>query len=167
MKMFGAKIYCAICSAQPYPDDPSIRETFDLRRFGPNGAPTASPAEGEWRCSEHFPPRQRVPSTARVTPLEAVAEFERLLTAEGARLEEALAEDSAGLLADFKAYSGEVARALAEVKKALTPQKPPPSLDDAPRSRRLQKKIKAKERRGDGQQDWVSGTAQPASGDSP
>ena len=105
-------------------------------------------------------------ASAANSPLEALSEFERLLETEGARFEEALREDCVGLLADFQAYSGEVARALAAVRKALTPQKPPASLDDAPKSSRLPK-IKAKERLGEGQQDWVAGDAQPAGGASP
>jgi hypothetical protein len=135
----------------------ATRESFDLLKIG-----------DRWFCERCRPAGQkRAPRIVAASPLAALSEFERLLEAEGTRFEEALVEDRDGRLADFKAYSGEVARGLAEVRKALAPQKPPPSLDGAPKSRRPPKKIKANERRGDGQQDWVAGDAQPASEDAP
>ena len=155
MKIYGANIRCSVCGAEPWPSDPAVRETFDLRRV-----------DDGWFCELHRPPKEkRASRPVAATPLEALAEFERLLEAEGAHLEAAIVHDSDDLLPEFKAYSSEVARAFAEVRKALTPQRPP-ATDDTPKSR-APKKIKAKERLGDGQQDWVTGDAQPAGVGSP
>jgi hypothetical protein len=82
-----------------------------------------------------------------------------VLEAESACFEEAIVEDRGDLLAAFRAYSGEVARAVGEVRKVLTPQRSAASLDDAPKSR-PPKKITAKERLGTA--DWLAGDAQPA-----
>lgn len=153
MKSRGANVFCSVCHAEPYPDDPSTtRETFDLIHV-----------DDAWFCEQHRPAKQMRPSRiAAATPLAALAEFERVCEAESARFEEVLVEDDNDLLPEFKAYSSEVARALAEVRKALTPQKPPPPPDDAPRSR-PPKKIKANERLGT--MDWLAGDAQPAGED--
>lgn len=57
-KVFGARIVCVVCGAQPWPDDPAIPERFDLMRFDANGWPSESPNPGEWRCGAHYPPRR-------------------------------------------------------------------------------------------------------------
>jgi hypothetical protein len=57
-KTRGANIACAVCGAEPYPDDPAIRETFELRRYGPDGKIAEGPKPGEWRCSQHIPERR-------------------------------------------------------------------------------------------------------------
>jgi hypothetical protein len=45
VKIYGAGIFCSICHAEPFPDDPAtIRETFDLLRVN-----------GEWFCEQHRP----------------------------------------------------------------------------------------------------------------
>jgi hypothetical protein len=155
MKVYGAHVYCSApgCHAEPYPDHSSgHRESFDLLCI-----------TGEWRCELHRPARkEHTPRAVGVTPLAALSTFEDLLKTEGARLEEAVVEDCAGLLADFKAYSDEVEHGLAELRMALTPQKPPASPDDAPKSRSTPKKIRKVERLAPGQQDWVIETALPA-----
>jgi hypothetical protein len=157
MKTRGAFISCSICGSEPWPSDPSVKERFDLRRFGPNGAPAASPAEGEWRCSEHFPPRQHIPRATRVTPLEAVAEFEELLLAQCARLQDTLGDDDDDENeAALEAHRGELARGLASLRTAVVPREPP-SPGDAPKSRGAKsrgakrKPITASERAHEGQ----------------
>jgi hypothetical protein len=50
---FGARILCVVCGARPYPDEPGVRETFDLLRIGPDGKPSESPKP--WYCEEHRP----------------------------------------------------------------------------------------------------------------
>ena len=120
-----------------------------------------------WFCEKHRPPKEkRASRLAANSPLEALAGFERRLETESAHLEAAITYGGDDLLGEFKVYSGEVARAPAEVRKALTPQKPPASPDGAPKSSHLPK-IKAKERMGDGQQDWVTGDPETARADSP
>jgi hypothetical protein len=166
VKTYGAFIRCSICGSQPFPDDPATRESFDLRRFGPSGAPAASPAEGEWRCERHFPPRQNIPPAARVTPDQALTEFERLLSAEGARLAEALPtraddDDDDNEIA-LVSYRLEIERGLGELWKSIVPPRRATAQDDAP-SRRPPKKITAKERLGT--VDWLAGDAQPAGED--
>ena len=157
MKIFGAGIRCEVCSAQPYPDDPSIRETFSLTKVA-----------DAWYCEEHVPSkRERVARAATATPAEALDAFEAALGTENGRFQEALVGDHADLAAAFKAYVDKVRRALAEVKNAFTPQKPPASPDDAPKGRRSPKKITKTERRGEGQQDWVAGAAPAASEGAP
>lgn len=88
MKTRGANIFCLVCHAEPWPDDPAIRETFDLRLVN-----------GGWRCEQH---RDRVPKraprSAPQTPRQALAELDAALAKEGARLDEMLAalETNAG-----------------------------------------------------------------------
>jgi hypothetical protein len=169
VKSYGANICCSVCSAEPWPSDPTVRASFDLRRFAANGEPAASPAEGEWRCELHRPPKRRVPPAARVTPAEAVTEFERLIAVEAAHLEAALPiddddnnDDREAALGDFRR---EIERGLGELRKAIVPQKPPASLDETPKGRRSPRKLSAKERIGT--LDWVTGDAQSAAGDQP
>jgi hypothetical protein len=134
-KSYGSFIKCTVCGREPFADDPAMG-SFDLRRFNASGAPAGSPTEGEWRCSLHFPSRQRVPSAAKATPLEAVAEFERLLSATSDR--------------------SELERGLVSLRKAIAAQKPPPSLDDAPKARRRRlKPITASERSHEGQTSLI------------
>jgi hypothetical protein len=52
-RSYGARIFCVICHAEPWPSDPAVRQTFSLTRFGPNGRPAAFPESGEWRCEQH------------------------------------------------------------------------------------------------------------------
>jgi hypothetical protein len=155
MKTFGAGIFCSVCSAQPYPNNPATtRESFDLQRVN-----------GEWFCERCRPAQKRAARPVASSPLEALRQFEQLLEGERARFEGALVEDCEDcgyLIDDFRVCSDEIARGLAELRKVLTPQKPPASPDDALKGRRSQKKISAKERAGDGQVDWVSGDAQSA-----
>jgi hypothetical protein len=61
-KTRGANIFCAVCHAEPFPDDPGVRETFELCRYGPDGQVAESPRPGQWRCSQHIPKRR--PNTA-------------------------------------------------------------------------------------------------------
>ena len=146
MKTFDAYIVCCECQSQPFPDPGSgFRETFDLMRVG-----------DAWFCERHRPAgHKRAARLVATTPLGALSEFERLFQAENARFEEALTDGGDDLLAEFEAYSGEVARALTGLRKVLTPQKPPASRDDLPMSR-APKKIKPNERLGEGQKDWVA-----------
>jgi hypothetical protein len=49
MKVYGPGIFCSECHAEPFPDDPAVRETFDLMRG----------ADGEWRCELHRAPEDK------------------------------------------------------------------------------------------------------------
>jgi hypothetical protein len=113
-----------------------------------------------WFCERCRPARSHAPRAVAATPLAAMDAFEQLIMAEGARLEETLRDsrDDDSEVA-FQAYSSEIGRGLTSLRKAIAPQKPPASPDGAPRSRRTPKKIKATERHGDGQVDWVAETA--------
>jgi hypothetical protein len=123
------KISCSICGATAWPDDPAIRATFELRYFGADGAPTSGGRTGEWRCEEHRPPRTRASRPAIASPIEAVAELERLIDAMTARLQEELIDDddpevdnSYYIDAVLKGYRAEIARGIAALKKTLTPE---------------------------------------------
>jgi hypothetical protein len=54
MKTRGANIRCVICGAEPWPDDPGVRETLDLIKLDAKDKPTGG--EGRWVC-ERCPPR--------------------------------------------------------------------------------------------------------------
>jgi hypothetical protein len=124
MKRFGAFVVCSICSAQPWPTDAAIRETFSLLRLGPDGRPAETPSKGEWRCEEHPIARQDLPAerAPRASPIEALTNFENLLTAESARLSEEVVtghpDDAVTALASFQQ---EVGRGFAELRKAVQP----------------------------------------------
>ena len=125
MKSYNAGIYCQTCHAEPWPDPGSgFRETFSLIRLGPNGLPADSPAPGEWRCEEHPIAKSGLPArrTSRVTPLEALADFENVVAAESARLgEEVTAGDRDDAEAALAAFQQEVGRGLASLRKAVQP----------------------------------------------
>jgi hypothetical protein len=112
------------CGAMPWPDDPGIRETFSLRRFGPDGRPSESPAPGEWRCELHTPEPRSIPKQRPdVSRSEVLSEFEDLFTAELGRMEEAL--DGVAASPDpLKIFQKEVERGLAALKKTIAPPKP-------------------------------------------
>jgi hypothetical protein len=155
MKTFGAGIVCSICSAQPYPDNPTTtRESFDLALV-----------DGSWFCEQCRPAKVKSPPRPVVaSPIDALGECERQVEAASAGFRETLVEDlNSDLASDFKLFSDQVARACAEAKKAVAPQKPPP--DAAPASR-APKQIRKVERLGEGQADWV-GDVQPAVEGSP
>lgn len=81
MKTRGANIFCSVCRAEPWPDDPAIHETFDLRLVN-----------GEWRCEQHRDRApKRAPRSAPQTPRQALTELDAALAKESARLDEALA----------------------------------------------------------------------------
>ena len=101
-----------------------------------------------------------------------MTDFENILAAATAGLEEEIGgedDDDADATYVFvasralAAFRQEIERGLAGLKKTIAS---PPSSDDAPKSR-APKKIKPKERLGDGQQDWVIEDAQPARAESP
>jgi hypothetical protein len=58
VKIRGADIRCVVCGAEPWPDDPGVRETFDLIKLDAKDRPTGGD-EGRWVC-EACPPRARV-----------------------------------------------------------------------------------------------------------
>jgi hypothetical protein len=123
-KIYGAFIKCVVCGSEPFADDPA-KESFDLVRFGPNGAPAASPAPGSWFCERHTPPRRDIPRAAGVTPTEALTEFERLFSVQGARLKAALgSRDDDDSQVAFETYR-ELERGLASLRTAIAPPEPP------------------------------------------
>ena len=78
-----ANISCVTCGAKAWPTaDEKVRESFSLRRYGPDGRIAESPSPGQWYCEAHYPaattraPEER---TAGVTPLEALGAFAHLL----------------------------------------------------------------------------------------
>jgi hypothetical protein len=105
-KVFGARIVCVVCGAQLFADPESgFRESFDLLRI-----------DGEWRCELHRAEKQQRASRAvAAAPLEALAQFERLLEDESARFEAALVMDRSG----FATFSRKIERGLAGLRKAL------------------------------------------------
>jgi hypothetical protein len=117
MKTYGAFILCKTCGAQPHPDDPmTTRETFDLRKV-----------DDSWFCELHRPPKEkRAPRIAAGSPLEALTEFERLFSTQGARLGKALRSrnDDGGETA-LEAYRSAIERGFASLKKAIVPPEPP------------------------------------------
>jgi hypothetical protein len=147
MKSFGAKIFCSVCQAQPYPDSGSgFRETFSLTRVG-----------GEWLCDEHRPlKKERALRVAAATPAEALNEFERTLAAESSRLEEAVAGcDDYSLAIAIKDFGEELERALNELKKAVVAQAPPRAEKAAQNKRARPKPISARERDHEGQGELI------------
>jgi hypothetical protein len=63
-KVYGARIYCRVCHAEPWPDDPATtRETFDLLRV-----------DGDWLCEEHRTPKTVPKKSTRAPAGEAVRE---------------------------------------------------------------------------------------------
>ena len=62
-KVYGASIFCSVCHAEPFPDDPATtRETFDLLRV-----------DGAWFCERHRPPKTAPKDSAAAPPVEAVS----------------------------------------------------------------------------------------------
>ena len=153
---YGANIRCSVCGAMPYPTDPAVRECFDLRRVNSAGEFSASPAPGVWLCPEHAPTKQ--PTARRAiqgTPLEAVAEFERLFADEASRLVEALPGDDDDNRDDAKAafddFRREIERGLGQLKEVVALHVKPPA-SNAPKPRRSrQKAMTARERNVPGQ----------------
>ena len=126
-KSYNANIWCAYpgCHAEPWPSDPNIRETFSLLRLGPNGRSADSPSPGEWRCERHLIPQQDLPAkrAPRAAQIEALTDFENLVAAEGARLEEEVTALDGGAveIPAFATYFSEIARGLASLRKAVQP----------------------------------------------
>ena len=110
MKTRGANIHCSICSAQPFPDDPAIRESFDLLR-----------ADGDWftRASppgQKGPRMQRVASVASPTALDM---FENMIGEQFATLAEAIDDKNETAWQALETVEEEVARGLEALKKAI------------------------------------------------
>ena len=76
MTINSASIACSACGARPWPASVEIRQSFDLRRYGPDGLPSESPAPDQWRCEEHGPERSPISKSRspRAAPREAVIE---------------------------------------------------------------------------------------------
>ena len=118
MKIYGANIRCSVCGAQPWPSDPAVRETFDLRRV-----------DDGWFCELHRPPKEkRASRPVAAMPLEALTAFENIIAAEGARLVAAIEDYGDGsdtiearALDAVRAYSAEIARGAASLRKAVSP----------------------------------------------
>jgi hypothetical protein len=109
MKTRGANIHCSICSAQPFPDDPAIRESFDLLR-----------ADGDWFCELQRPAKkvrmQRVASVASPTALDM---FENMIGEQFATLAEAIDDKNETAWQALETVEEEVARGLEALKKAI------------------------------------------------
>jgi hypothetical protein len=113
-------IACSICGARPWPSDPNIRESFSLRRYRPDGCPSESPAPGEWFCERHIPEQKSAPKprSVRVTAKDAMIDFERVLEAEDAHIDDAIAERD-NISEALRASRNEIARGLAALKQAV------------------------------------------------
>jgi hypothetical protein len=123
-KTFGARILCSVCSAQPWPSDPAVRETFSLLRLGPNGRPADSPAPGEWRCEAHPIAEQDLPAkrAPRVAPVEALTSFGNVIEVEIARLGEEVAHgDRLDAEEALAAFQKEIERGFDSLRKAVQP----------------------------------------------
>lgn len=128
MKTYGIGARCSICGIEPFSSNDPKGLGYTLRRFDPSGRPTSSP-DGLFFCEGHFPPQKRIPRAAAVTPNEAVEEFERLLAAASARLEEMICgaadddDDVDGLLAPWRE---EIERGIVALKRTIVPREAPP-----------------------------------------
>jgi hypothetical protein len=146
VKSFGANIVCDVCQAQPHPDPGSgFRETFDLVKI-----------DGAWRCELHRPAKiKRASRVTVVTPADAVDQFEQVLAAQSAHLEEAVADGGREDIRDaLKEHNDEIERALGELKEAIAAQRPPP-VEKAVKYARP-RPINARERNQDGQGDLIA-----------
>jgi hypothetical protein len=128
------EIRCATCGAMPYPADPTIRESFELRRFNAAGEISESPLPGMWFCPAHAPAKSK--RTARAiqgSPLEAIDAFESLLADETARLAEALPGDDDDNRDDAEAaldtFGRETVRGLGQLKAAIIAHAKPVAKD--------------------------------------
>jgi hypothetical protein len=146
MKTYGANIRCSVCDSEPWPSDPAVRETFDLLRIG-----------GSWFCELHRPPKEKqAPRLVPTSPLEAVTEFERLFSVQGARLKGALrGRDDDNSRVAFEAYR-ELERGLASLKTAVAPPEPPGGEAKPARQKPI-----SKGKRSEQQGDWL-GEKEPA-----
>jgi hypothetical protein len=156
------KICCSVCGATAYAIPPA-RESAILRRVQ---------VAGEWVrfCAEHLPADVRRARRPAVSPAEALTELERLIAAENSRTEGACGaaiehwngdnDDAAGAveicLEAWRGFHNELGRSLAELKKAIEESAPPQT---AKPRRGPQKKIKATERRGEGQTSLIEDEA--------
>jgi hypothetical protein len=144
----GADIRCVVCGREPFADDTAL-ECHELRRFGPDGEFSNSPAVGSWYCPAHFPPKQRIARTIRGTPLEAVAELERLFADESARVFEALLGDdddnTDDVEAAFDGFRREIERGLGQLREVIARHVKPPA--KMPPPRRSQRKALRKSER--------------------
>lgn len=132
MKSRGANIFCSVCHAEPWPDDPAIRETFDLQRV-----------DDGWFCELHRAPRKRTPRPATRAPLDVVAIFERTLAGELGRLAEAVDDDASK---SVEACRAELERGLGGIRKAIAAHEPPAA---AARSKRKPSPTVNREGQGD------------------
>jgi hypothetical protein len=119
LPMLGARVLCIVCAAMPFPCCGEVREDFTLRRFDALGRPSESPEKGLWACELHQPrllaPKPRSP---RVTPAEAMVDFETLVASEVALLEEA-AVDQDDVPSALKTFREEITRGLAAFRKGI------------------------------------------------
>jgi hypothetical protein len=148
MKSFGANIFCGVCAAQPFPDNPAIRESFNLTRIG-----------DDWFCEQHRPStkEKRASRAIAAAPAEAVDQFEQVLAGEFAGLEEAIANDDRGDAAGaFKDYGEALGRALTDLKKAIVEQTPGRVEKAVQNKRPREKPITARERDQEGQGDLIA-----------
>jgi hypothetical protein len=108
-KTYGARLFCHVCHAEPWPDSPEIRESFDLRRI-----------DGALCCELHRPKRvskQHAPCAAATLVVDALTAFEAVLAEQEASLAESISDDD-GAVAALDDFHEEVTRSLAELRKA-------------------------------------------------
>jgi hypothetical protein len=109
MKTRGANIHRSVCHAEPYPDDPTIRETFNLLRVGDG-----------WFCELHRPAKKtRTERTVPVASVTAVDVFENLIGEQFAILGEAIDDGAETAWQALETVEEEVARGLEALKQAV------------------------------------------------
>jgi uncharacterized Zn finger protein (UPF0148 family) len=135
VKSFGAYIACHECGAQPYPKVGEV-----------------------WCCELHRVAKPKRASRAvAATPVEAVNEFERILAAQTAQLEDVVSGcDDDGVVSALKEHTEEVERALGELKAAIAAQTPPRAEKTAQSKRMRLKPISALEHDRDGLDDLLT-----------
>jgi hypothetical protein len=113
-------ISCTVCGARPWPSEPGVRETFSLRRYGPDGIPAETPAPGEWFCERHIPEQKSVPKprSVRTSAKDVVIDLERVLEGEDAHIDDAIAERD-NISETLRASRKEIARSLTALKQAV------------------------------------------------
>jgi hypothetical protein len=160
MKTYGAFIRCAApgCGKEPFADDPAF-ECQDLRRFGPDGEISESPAAGAWFCPAHAPTKSKRSRRLVVgSPLEALGQFELLLADMTAQLVEALPHEDGYISDDVDAalegFGQELAGGLIQLRAAIVAHTKPVAKDKS-KSRRQRKTMSARARKLVGQTDLL------------
>jgi hypothetical protein len=155
-------IACGTCGATAWPSDPSVRSTFGLICFDPNGAPCAGDVDGAtWFCELHHPERKRPPRTASLG--ETLIDVEERLRKALAVLEDEV--DGSDFDANHanreavEAFRAELERGLEALRKVIVAHEPKPA---APKPKKASPTVHRKD-----QGELLAPKAAPASDNAP